>query len=257
LKERFVKTEGIVLNSINFGEGHKIINFFTKDYGKIEASAFGVRKTKSRFGSKLEPFNVINLFLYRKPENKLFTIRDVDVILHNISIGEKLNKIIIANSIIESVIRFVEKSQEDQKLYNLLRDSLIILNEVKSERAIYLLSMYELKFLTVAGYTPQTNICVRCENRIDSKEIYFDPNYGFPICRNCKNKLSKDVYEGSINFINWAITNSLDYSKRVTMEKKTLYNVRDIIEVLYMATFNRGLESWKQILINESRYKNA
>jgi len=249
LERRFKKTEGIVLNSIKFGEGHKIINLFTKNFGKIEASAFGVRKTKSKFGSKLEPFNIINLFLYHKSDISIFTIRDADVLFPNAAIREKLSKIIIADALIEPVIRFVEKAQPDSGLYNLLLNSLITLNDIESEKSVYLLSMYDLRFFAIMGYNPQTKICVKCENKVNSKEMYMDSYYGFPICRYCKTGFSSNVLEGSVKFIEWALDSSVKYSVKVTMQKETLKNIRDLIEILYVHTFNRRLESWKQIII--------
>src|SRR5918996_3172321 len=59
------KDEGVVLRSIKLGEADRILTIFTKNNGKVRAVAKGVRKTKSRFGGRLEPFTVVDLMFYR------------------------------------------------------------------------------------------------------------------------------------------------------------------------------------------------
>ena len=244
---RYVKTEAIVLNSVQFGEGHNIINLFTESYGKVEASAFGVRKTKSRFGSKLEPFTISHFLLYHKSEDSLFTIKDVNVHFHNNSISGDFQKFIVGNSLIEPVILFVEKGQADRNLYRLLSDALKDLNEIITHKSIYLLSMYDIKFLSIMGYSPNISMCKKCGDHLNDKESYMDHYYGFPICERCKTGSSVQIYTGTLRFIEWVDTHSIAYSKKVTMEKPTLDNIRSVIEQLYLHTFHKKPQSWKQL----------
>ena len=51
-----VKTEGVVLRSIRFGEADRILHLYTPQRGRVGAIAKGVRRTRSRFGGRLEPF---------------------------------------------------------------------------------------------------------------------------------------------------------------------------------------------------------
>ena len=48
--------EGVVLRTVKLGEADRIVTLLTRDHGKIRAVAKGVRRTKSRFGGRLEPF---------------------------------------------------------------------------------------------------------------------------------------------------------------------------------------------------------
>ncbi|HDP69504.1 MAG TPA: DNA repair protein RecO, partial [Actinobacteria bacterium] len=59
------KTKGVVLKSIKLGEADKIITFLTESHGKVSAVAKGVRRTKSKFGGRLEPFTHVDLLLYK------------------------------------------------------------------------------------------------------------------------------------------------------------------------------------------------
>jgi DNA repair protein RecO (recombination protein O) len=59
------KDEGIVLKTIKLGEADRIVTLFTRRNGKVRAVAKGVRKTKSRFGGRLEPFTRVALLVYQ------------------------------------------------------------------------------------------------------------------------------------------------------------------------------------------------
>jgi DNA repair protein RecO (recombination protein O) len=247
VNSRFLKTGAIVLNSTQFGEGHKIVKLFTDNCGKIEASAFGARKTKSRFGSKLEPFTILNLLLYRKNEESLFTIKDADVRYHCVSIRSNFSKYIIASSLIETVIKFVERAQADLNLYHLLLDSLKALDRLVPEKGEYLLSMYDIKFLSIQGYSPDLNACIKCGLELEDSKGYSDYNNGFPLCNTCKTNSSTFVNEGAYEFFKWAKVHSIENAKKLKMKDSTLVNVREIIEHLYLYTFHSTPKSWKQL----------
>ena len=58
------KTEAIVLRSMRFSEADRILHLYTAHRGRIGAIAKGVRKTKSRFGARLEPLSHVELMLH-------------------------------------------------------------------------------------------------------------------------------------------------------------------------------------------------
>ena len=60
-----LKTDAIVLRSMRYGEADRILHLYTPGRGRVSAIAKGVRKTKSRFGGRLEPFFRLNLVLYQ------------------------------------------------------------------------------------------------------------------------------------------------------------------------------------------------
>src|SRR2546428_12911702 len=62
---RSYKTEAVVLRSIRFGEADRVLHLYTAERGRVGAVAKGIRKTKSRFGGRLEPLSHVELMLYR------------------------------------------------------------------------------------------------------------------------------------------------------------------------------------------------
>ena len=61
------KTEAIVLRSMRFSEADRILHLYTADRGRLGAIAKGIRKTKSRFGARLEPLSHVELMLHEGP----------------------------------------------------------------------------------------------------------------------------------------------------------------------------------------------
>src|SRR3954462_9643754 len=60
-----VKTQAVVLRSIRFGEADRIVHLYTPHRGRVGAIAKGVRRSRSRFGGRLEPFFRLALILHR------------------------------------------------------------------------------------------------------------------------------------------------------------------------------------------------
>ena len=66
--ERVYSDKGVVLRTYKFGESDRIVVLLTEANGKVRAVAKGVGKTKSRFGSRLEPLSHVSVLLYRGRE---------------------------------------------------------------------------------------------------------------------------------------------------------------------------------------------
>src|SRR5919205_237161 len=75
---RTYKTEAIVLRSLRFSEADRILHLYTAGRGRMGAIARGVRKTKSRFGARLEPLSHVELMLH-EGSGELQTITGVDL----------------------------------------------------------------------------------------------------------------------------------------------------------------------------------
>src|SRR6476661_284768 len=76
---RSYKTEAVVLRSFRLGEADRVLHLYTLERGRIGAVAKGVRKTKSRFGARLEPLSHVGLVLH-EGVGELQTVTGVDLI---------------------------------------------------------------------------------------------------------------------------------------------------------------------------------
>ena len=71
------RDQGVVLRTIRLGESDRIVTLVTQGHGKVRAVAKGVRKTKSRFGARLEPISHVALLLYEGRELDVVTQAEV------------------------------------------------------------------------------------------------------------------------------------------------------------------------------------
>ena len=74
-----LKTEAIVLRSIRYGEADRILHLYTPDRGRLSAIAKGVRRAKSRFGGRLEPYFRLRLVLY-EGRSDLLTVTSAETL---------------------------------------------------------------------------------------------------------------------------------------------------------------------------------
>ena len=58
------RSRGIVLRSIRYGEADRILDIYTRDAGLVSCIAKGIRRTRSRFGARLEPFSCVDFMAY-------------------------------------------------------------------------------------------------------------------------------------------------------------------------------------------------
>src|SRR5438105_9265134 len=76
---RSYKTEAVVLRSFRLGEADRVLHLYTLERGRIGAVAKGIRKTKSRFGARLEPLSHAELMLHQG-SGELQTVTGVELI---------------------------------------------------------------------------------------------------------------------------------------------------------------------------------
>src|SRR5580658_4385692 len=72
------RDDGVVLRTQKLGEADRIITLLTRHNGRVRAVAKGVRRTKSRFGARLEPFTHVDVMIH--PGRSLDTISQAEVI---------------------------------------------------------------------------------------------------------------------------------------------------------------------------------
>src|SRR3954464_605916 len=96
------RDDGVVLRTHRLGESDRIVAFITKGHGKVRAVAKGVRKTKSRFGGRLEPCSHVSLLFY-EGRGELDIVSQAESIDHFRPIREDLGRMGSALTLLEAV----------------------------------------------------------------------------------------------------------------------------------------------------------
>lgn len=172
------KDEGIVLKAIKLGEADRIITFFTRYNGKVQAVAKGIRKTKSRFGGRLEPFTRVDLMLYRG--RSLDTITAVDIVESFKGVRDHYETLTAAASLAELVDKVTPDRERALPVYALLVSGLKAL--VGGEPAMVVPGFF-VKLLSISGYHPQLRVCAGCGSQ--NSLAGFSAPLGGVICESC------------------------------------------------------------------------
>jgi len=195
------KTEGIVLKSIEYGDADKIVTLYTKNYGKIQAIAKGVRKTKSKFGSSIEILTH-SMFLIYKGKN-IDIISQTEILESFFTASKEIIKFAFASNCIEVLDKISIEGEINFDLFFLLREVLHYLKEAKDPKLLTL--SFKWKTLTIIGYKPSLDRCIICDSKLEAlevqKEIYFNISEGGVICDKCLFKNREGSVQVSFYFL--------------------------------------------------------
>ena len=169
---------GIVLRTMRLGEADKIVTMVTQGRGKVRAVAKGVRKTKSRFGGRLEPLQHVSLQLYEG--RSLDTITQVETIDYFRGIREDLDRLTQATTMLEVVDAVVQEGEQNPKLHQMLLGALRTLEAAPSPLVV---PAFFWKLLAHEGYRPMLDACASCGSEDDL--VAFDLTEGGVLCRSC------------------------------------------------------------------------
>ena len=175
--------EAIVLRTRKLAEADRIITLLTRQHGVVRAVAKGVRRTSSRFGSRLEPFTHVDL--------QLAEGRNLDVITQAVTrapFGEAISSVYdrytAASVMLETAERLVVEEREPSvQQYQLLVGALRAM-AAGEHRPGDVMDSFVLRSLAVAGYAPSFDGCVRCG--VEGSHRAFHPASGGVLCASCR-----------------------------------------------------------------------
>jgi DNA repair protein RecO (recombination protein O) len=178
-----LKTEAIVLRSIRYGEADRVLHVFTPGHGRLSAIAKGVRRARSRFGARLEPFFHIRMILHQG-RSDLHTVTSVDTIAAHASLRDHAATLDAAARACDAVGRLFETPDPHPEVFRLLANELALLNlDAGNARPANGLA-FRLKLLLAAGIMPQLGSCAGCG---DSEHLQgFSPALGGVVCNSCE-----------------------------------------------------------------------
>jgi DNA repair protein RecO (recombination protein O) len=156
-----LKTEGIVLRSLRYGEADRILHLYTPRRGKIGAIAKGVRRARSRFGGRLEPFFRLDLVLH-EGRGELLTVTSAATIAGHPRLREDGTALDTAARACDAVARLFDTAEPHPDVYNLLCNELALLDAEPARAGHANQLAFRLKLLLAAGFAPQLAACASC-----------------------------------------------------------------------------------------------
>jgi DNA repair protein RecO (recombination protein O) len=188
VSSRTLKTEAVVLRSIRFSEADCVLHLYTLERGRVGAIAKGVRKTRSRFGARLEPLSHAELLLH-EGSGELLTVRGAELVRSHDRARRDAYRLAVGHIGLEAMLRlFVEQEAQPAAFHALTRfldllDGLEL--ELPAQPALDpLVLSFQLKLLWLSGYLPHLAGCAGC-GETGRPLVGFSARAGGAVCGNC------------------------------------------------------------------------
>lgn len=200
------RTEGIVLKTVPFGEADLIVTYLTESHGIIKTFAKSPRKTKSRFGSSLEPLTHSRIAFWGKEDAAMPRLTQSDIVHSFSSLRDSLKCFLPASEMVELTLSFMAERDANSNLYALLVNTLRVLEADCSTPLLPL--YYKVQLLSIAGYLPGLAGCGRCGQGGD--EFYL--SHGTVLCRECSRgsessfRISPGMMRLHGNLVQWSLS---------------------------------------------------
>lgn len=160
-----LKTEAIVLRSLRYGEADRILHLYTPQRGRQSAIAKGVRRTKSRFGGRLEPYFRLQMVLY-EGRSELLTVTSAETVSGHPRLREHAAALDSAARACDAVGRLFDTPEPHPGVFALLCNELALLDAGASADLCHATHAnqlaFRLKLLLAAGLAPQLAACASC-----------------------------------------------------------------------------------------------
>jgi DNA repair protein RecO (recombination protein O) len=173
------RDRAVVVRTHKLGEADRIVVLLTAEHGKVRAIAKGIRKTKSRFGGRLEPLTHVSLLLYQGRE--LDIVSQAETIDPTRPLMDDLDRLTQGLALLEAVDRLTPDREPVPDLYRMLVGALRTLAARPSELVV---PAFFWKVLASEGLRPELDRCVRCGT--DGPLVAFDLDEGGTLCRACR-----------------------------------------------------------------------
>ncbi|MBA3365173.1 MAG: DNA repair protein RecO [Actinobacteria bacterium] len=184
---RSYKTEAVVLRSFRLGEADRVLHLYTLERGRVGAVAKGIRRTKSRFGARLEPLSHVAMMLHQG-SGELQTVTGVDLLHSHRAAREDSYRLGAGLVGLEAMLRLYSEQEANSRAFLALTRFLELLDELPSRAparpALDPLALsFQLKLLWLSGYLPHMASCADCGAA--GPLAGYSPKAGGAVCTAC------------------------------------------------------------------------
>ena len=232
------RDEAIVLRTQKLGEADRIITLLTREHGRVRAVAKGVRRTKSKFGARLEPGSHIDIQLYT---GRTFdTVTQVESVFnYGEALTEDYSRWTIAGTILEAAERFTSHEHEPAlQEFKLVTGAMKALADNKYDPSM-ILDAYLLRSLAVGGYAPSLINCSKCDAA--GPHRYFSLVGGGSVYADCRPSASATPAIETLKLMSDLISG--DWESAMASELRNRREANGLIAAYLQWHLERGLRS--------------
>lgn len=219
-----IKTKGIVIRQVNYGEYDKMLTVLSDSLGKISVSARGVRGIKNKNRAACELLCYSELVL-TPPRGEVYSLSQAECLESFYHLREDCVK--LALGIYMADIAGHLAPEDMQPALKLLLNTLYILAQPESE-APYIKLLFDLKLLLSAGFAPETEECVSCQGT--EAPFSFSALSGGVLCGSCAKRAGLSPSDGNaLRLMDYILKSPL--SKKLYMLKADAETVNNALKM--------------------------
>jgi DNA repair protein RecO (recombination protein O) len=234
------RDEAVVLRTHKLGEADRIVTMLSRQHGQIRAVAKGVRRTASKFGSRLEPFMAVDI--------QLFEGRNLDTVSQVETIGAYGREIMAdyasytaAHAMVEAAERLTAEEGSTQQ-YLLLLGGLRSLSRAEHDPSLTLDS-YLLRALSLSGWAPNFDNCVGCG--APGPHGAFVMSTGGVVCESCKPPGAASLDPESVSLLGALLSGDWEFAGAASHRARS--NASGIVAAYSQWHIERGLRSLNHV----------
>jgi len=234
--------DAIVIRSREYGESDRLLTLFSREKGKIDAVAKGVRKPKSKQRGGTQLFTYADFLLYKG--KTLDTVNQVQPRESFIHLWDDFDRTIAASGIAELLDISTIKEQPEPELFTLTLSFLFLLKHVDPYLAQ---AAYALRLMHLQGYLPALTECAECGKALYREQAFLSAEAGGLLCGLCKNnQVVRALNPGSLALMHQLYRSELGKLDRLRWNKKTREEILGSLCPFCEEKFERKLKAWRQ-----------
>lgn len=237
------RTEAIILGTMNLGEADKLVTFFSLDRGRLRGVARNARKSFRRFGAGLEPFTHVRLHLSEREHQELVRIESSDIVTQHFTLARDLDRMAAGSVILDLVRELAPEEERNPAVFLLLAHILNLLEN--GPDPLFLLRIFEIRFLSLLGYQPKFDRCLSCGCAAD-RQMVFQELKGGVLCPDCIAASGEDqirISPGAIGFYYHALRMDLDKFTRLRPSAEIIRELDQALSSHLLHILGRRLKS--------------
>ncbi|MDR4499488.1 MAG: DNA repair protein RecO [Candidatus Scalindua sp.] len=241
-------TPAIALRKIDYGDSSQIITFFTRDYGKIQTLAKGLKLPVKGISGGIDLLSHNQIVFIQRGRSHLHILAEWMLQESFCSLRDNLRKFYSALHVMELVGEFCEVNDKNEPLFHLFVNTLY---EVANgdDPSVSTLA-FEVRMLALVGYMPEMEHCVSCKTEIDlAKFALFNASEGGLLCQYCGSCLKErmKISGGAIATFNCLAGKKVQRLERLKIDTSIRNEIRLLLRYYFSFLLNKELKMWKYL----------
>jgi DNA repair protein RecO (recombination protein O) len=233
--------DALVIRSREFGESDRVLTLFSRELGKLQAVAKGVRKPKSRQRAGVQLFTYGDFLIHRG--KTLDTVSQCSPRESFPYLWNDLDRSFAATGISELLDISTLTAQPNPELFTLTLTCLFLMEQFDPA---LVLSTYALRLMMLLGYRPRLGECAECGVNISAERLFFSSAAGGTLCSQCRSIYSgRWVRAGSIAFMHQLIRADITKLDRLRWNTWMQQEILETLRLYLEYKFERPLKAWR------------